>query len=134
MAQSRTRLSRYEKKEAVVPILRGEIYLCSFDPTVGFEIQKTRPALVIQNDVGNQHSPLTIVAAITSKLTLQPFPLEVVLEPRPENGLEVASAVRCDQIRTVDKQRLTKRLGHIDAATMQRIDDALKISLGLVVL
>jgi mRNA interferase MazF len=101
---------------------------------VGFEIQKTRPALVIQNDVGNQHSPLTIVAAITSKLALQPFPLEVVLEPRPENGLEVASAVRCDQIRTVDKQRLTKRLGHIDAATLQRIDDALKISLGLVAL
>ena len=65
---------------------RGDIYLVSFDPTVGAEIQKTRPALVIQNDIGNQYSPITIVAAITSKFDLPPYPTEVVMEPK-DSGL-----------------------------------------------
>src|SRR5450631_3668822 len=97
---------RPEKKEIVFP-RRGEIYLVSFDPTVGHEIQKTRPAVVIQNDVSNQYSPITIVAAISSQFSDPPFPREVILDPT-ESGLVKPSAVILNQIRSVDRQRLGK--------------------------
>ena len=113
-------------------VRRGDIYLVNFDPTIGHEIKKTRPALIIQNDVGNRHSPLTIVAAITSSLSPVPFPVEVVVTPSKANGLAVPSAVRLDQIRTIDGQRLWKRLGTADAAVMHKVDEALRISVGLV--
>ena len=83
--------------QKVIRIRRGEIYLVSFDPTVGHEIKKTRPALVIQNDVGNRYSPLRIVAAITSKVSAVPYPVEVVLESSKANGLDTKSAIRLDQ-------------------------------------
>ncbi len=108
------------------------MYLVEFDPARGHEIRKTRPALVIQNDIGNRHSPLTIVAAITSRLSPIPYPIEVFVEPQKGNGLAVRSAIHLDQIRSVDHERLVKRLGALDAATMRKVDDALKISLGLV--
>ena len=111
---------------------RGDVYLVSFDPTVGHEIKKTRPALVIQNDVGNRHSPLTIVAAITSQVSPVLYPVEVIVKPSPANGLQALSAIRLDQIRTVDKQRLVKRLGVIGHVIMLRVDEAIKISLGLI--
>jgi mRNA interferase MazF len=120
------------QKQEITTLKRGEIYLCSFDPTVGHEIKKTRPALVIQNDLGNHYSPLTIVAAITSTISPVPYPVEVVVEPTPGNGLEVRSSIRLDQIRTIDRQRLVRRLGLLDAATMTRVNLALKVSLGLV--
>ena len=110
---------------------RGEIYLVSFDPTVGSEIQKTRPALVIQNDVGNQYSPITIVVAITSKFDLPPYPTEVIMEPT-ESGLSPTSAVVLNQIRSVEGQRLLKRVGKASPETMRRVDRAIAISLGLV--
>ena len=110
---------------------RGEIYLVSFDPTLGSEIRKTRPALVIQNDIGNQYSPITIVAAITSKFDLPPFPTEVVMEPR-DSGLSLTSAVVLNQIRSVDRQRLIKRIGEASPNAMHRVDRAIAISLGLV--
>jgi mRNA interferase MazF len=110
---------------------RGEIYLVSFDPTVGHEINKTRPALVIQNDVSNQYSPITIMAAISSQFGDPPHPREVVVDPG-RSGLLKASAVVLNQIRSVDRQRLVRRIGRVDAATLRRIDDALLISLGLI--
>ena len=110
---------------------RGEIYLVSFDPTVGAEIQKTRPALVIQNDIGNQYSPITIVAAISSKFDLPPYPTEVVIAPK-DSGLSQISAVVLNQIRSVDCQRLIKRIGKASPEIMERVDRALQISLGLV--
>jgi len=113
---------------------RGEVYLVEFDPARGHEIRKTRPGLVIQNDIGNRHSPLTIVAAITSRLSPTPYPIEVFVEPLKGNGLSLRSAIHLDQIRSVDRERLVKRLGALDAATMRKVDDALKISLGLVVI
>jgi mRNA interferase MazF len=122
----------YPQAPNVINITRGEIHLVSFDPTVGHEIKKTRPALVIQNDVGNRYSPLTIVAAITSKVSAVPYPVEVVVEPTTANGLGVRSAIRLDQIRTVDRQRLIKRLGQVDRGTMTKVDEAVRISLGLV--
>ena len=110
---------------------RGDIYLVNFDPTVGHEIRKTRPALVIQNDIGNRHSPITIVAAITSKFDIPSYPTEVIMESE-ESGLPQTSAVVLNQIRTVDRQRLIKRLGRANSAIMQRVDQAILISLGLV--
>jgi mRNA interferase MazF len=110
---------------------RGEIYLVRFDPTVGHEIQKTRPAVIIQNDVSNQYSPITIVAAISSQFSSPPFPREIILEP-DESGLPKRSAVIANRIRSVDRQRLEKRMGKLTPASMRRVDEALKISLGLV--
>ncbi len=110
---------------------RGDIYLVSFDPTIGHEIKKTRPALVIQNNVSNQYSPITIVAAISSQFSNPPHPREVVIPPG-KSGLAKTSAVVLNQIRSVDRQRLVKRLGVVDAAIMQKVDEALLISLGLI--
>ena len=111
---------------------RGEIYLVEFDPARGHEIQKTRPAIIIQNDLGNRYSPVTIVAAVTSKLSGTPYPVEVVVSPTKGNGLSMRSAIELSQIRSVDRERLVRRLGTLDAATMRKVDEALKISLGLV--
>ena len=110
---------------------RGEIYLVHFDPTVGHEIQKTRPAVIIQNDVSNRYSPITIVAAIGTQFSEPPFPREVVLEPE-ESGLPKRSAVIVNQIRSVDRQRLAKKLGQLSGERLRRVDEAIKISLGLI--
>jgi len=110
---------------------RGEIYLTALDPALGHEIKKTRPALVIQNDVTNRYGMTTIVAAITSRVSVPPYPNEVVVEPET-TGLQVASTIRLDQIRTVDRQRLTRRLGKVDADTIRKVDQGIAISLGLV--
>ncbi len=112
---------------------QGEIYLVVFDPTVGHEIKKTRPALIIQNDVSNQYSPITIVAAVSSHFGDPPHPREVVIPPS-KSGLTLPSAVVLNQIRSIDRQRLIKRLGSIDPLTMRKVDAALRISLGLVAL
>jgi len=88
--------------------------------------------LVIQNDIGNRFSPLTIVAAVTSVISPVSYPIEVVVDPNGGNGLDVRSSIRLDQIRTVDRQRMARRLGVVDLATMAKVDEALKISLGLV--
>ena len=109
---------------------RGEIYLVSFDPTVGAEIRKTRPALVLQNNVANRHSPVTIVAAITSRFEEPLYPTEVLL-PAGEGGLEVDSVVLLNQVRTVDRLRLIQRLGTLKPGTMKRVNQALRISMGL---
>jgi mRNA interferase MazF len=109
---------------------RGEIYLVAFDPTLGHEIKKTRPAVIIQNNVSNQYSPITIVAAISSQFGDPPHPREVVIPTR--SGLSKPSAVILNQIRSVDRKRLIQRLGAVDAGTMRKVDEALTISLGLV--
>ena len=110
---------------------RGEIFLTALDPALGHEIKKTRPALVIQNDITNRYGMTTIVAAITSKVSVPPYPNEVVVQPAT-TGLEVVSTVRLDQIRTVDRRRLLKRLGRADEGIMRSVDEAISISLGLV--
>jgi mRNA interferase MazF len=120
-----------QEKEKIAFPRRGEIYLVHFDPTVGHEIQKTRPAVVIQNDVSNRYSPITIVAAIGSQFSDPPFPREVVIEPG-ESGLPRRSAVVANQIRSVDRKRLAKKLGQLSRQSMRRVDEAILISLGLV--
>jgi mRNA interferase MazF len=87
---------------------------------------------VIQNDLGNRNTSITIVAAITSKPSRTPFSIEVKVEPAKGNGLVLSSAILLTQIRTVDRERLVRRLGRLDASTMTKVDEALKVSLGLV--
>ena len=110
---------------------RGEIYLVAFDPARGHEIQKTRPALIIQNDIGNRYSPITIVAAITSKFTTPPHPTDVIVE-QIQSGLPLRSAVVVNQIKSVDQERLVRRLGRLDDEAMRQVDRALKLSLDLL--
>jgi mRNA interferase MazF len=110
---------------------RGEIYLVNFDPTIGAEIQKTRPALIVQNDIANRHSPITIVAAVTSQFDESLYPTEVLIRS-PEGGLTVDSVVLLNQVRSVDKRRLVRRLGALTPTTMERVTRALQISLGMV--
>ncbi|MEK6678299.1 MAG: type II toxin-antitoxin system PemK/MazF family toxin [Nitrospirota bacterium] len=109
---------------------RGEVYYVNFDPTIGVEIKKTRPALIIQNDVGNMHSQATIVAAITSTVR-EGFPYEAFLKAG-EGGLKKDSIVLLNQIRTIDKKRLGKRLGTISSESIKKVDKAIEISLGLI--
>ena len=110
---------------------RGSVWLVDLDPTRGREIAKTRPALVIQNDIGNRFSDVTIVAAITSQFHLPVHRINVQITP-PEGGLKKDSVVRLDQIRSVDKVQLLKRLGSLKLHSMAKVDAALRISLGLV--
>jgi mRNA interferase MazF len=104
---------------------RGEVWLVSLDPAIGHEMKKARPAVIIQNDLGNKHSPTTIVAPITSQHLAEVYPFEVPFE------LDKPSKVLLNHIRTVDKQRLLKKVGVVDASTMRLVDAAIKVSLGL---
>lgn len=110
---------------------RGEIYLVNFNPALGSEVKKTRPALILQNDVGNEYSPVTIVAAITSQISKGIYPTNVFLK-KSQSGLKEDSLVLLNQVRTIDKQRLIKRLGSLDKETMTRVERALLVSLGLI--
>ena len=119
------------KLSKVITPRRGEVHLVNFDPTIGSEIKKTRPALILQNDVANRWSPITIVAAITSQFEEPLYPTEVAVIP-PDGGLTVESVVLLNQIRSIDKKRLIKRLGILKAETRKRVDHALLLSLGVV--
>ena len=110
---------------------RGEVYLVNFDPTIGAEVKKTRPAVVIQNDIGNRWSPITIVAAMTSRFEEPLYPTEVLVRAS-EGGLAIDSVVLLNQLRSVDKTRLVRRLGALKAQTVREVDRALLLSLGLV--
>ncbi len=110
---------------------RGEIYLTALDPTLGSEIRKTRPALIIQNNTSNRLINTTVVAPITSTVRLPLNPVHVLIVANPSTGLSVPSVALFNQIRVVDHQRLVKRLGSVDASTMLRVEAAIKLSLDL---
>ena len=112
---------------------RGDVYLVNFDPTIGAEVKKTRPAVVIQNDIGNRWSPITIVAAMTSRFEDPLYPTEVLVKAS-EGGLAIDSVVLLNQLRSVDKARLVRRLGALKSQTLREVDRALLLSLGLVTL
>ncbi len=109
---------------------RGEVYFADLNPVRGREQGGRRPVLIVQNDIGNRHSPVTIVAAITSSVAERPYPTEVRLTAG-QGGLPKASAVLLNQIKTIDQDRLERCLGQLDAAAMRQVDEAIKISLGL---
>lgn len=109
---------------------RGEVYLVNFDPTIDSEIRKTRPALVVQNDIANHYSSITIVAAITSQIGERIYPTEVLVEAG-QSDLDKRCAVLLNQIRAIDEQRLVKKLAAFDSVLMEKVNQALEISLGL---
>ena len=110
-------------------VRRGDVVIVRFDPAEGHEMKKTRPAVVVQNDVGNRNSSTTIVAPATG--THRGYPFEVLVEAA-DSPFEKDSSVRLDQIRVVSVgNRIHSVIGRLDAATMAQIDDALKLSLGL---
>lgn len=120
------------KTGIISPLLRGDVYLVNLDPIIGKEIGKARPSVIIQNDIGNKFSPVTIIAPISSvKEITKPLPIMIFLK-KGEGGLSQDSYVDCGQIRTVDKdQRLITKLGTLDKSKMLEVDKALKVSLSL---
>ena len=111
-------------------IRRGDIYCADLSPVVGSEQGGGRPVLIIQNDVGNRHSPTVIAAAITSQINKARLPTHIELGAR-SYGLSKDSVVLLEQIRTIDKRRLKERMGRLDERLMQRVDDAIAVSFGL---
>ena len=109
---------------------RGDIVWVRLDPTFGSEQAGERPALVISPELINQHSPVVLVAAITSRKVDKVYPFEALIEP-PEGGLQVRSKVLLMQLRAVDKQRLTGVLGQISRQTMSSVEKSLQIATGL---
>ena len=107
---------------------RGEIYWVNLDPTVGTEISKTRPALIISNNVGNRYSDRVVVAPISSMGIQKVYPFEVLI-PKGEGGLSRASKVLLDQIRSIDKVRIGNRIGVLPQVCVNEIDDAIRLSL-----
>jgi len=107
---------------------RGEVWLVNWNPARGSEQAGKRPALVIQNDIGNKKASTIIVAAISGSVKI--YPMNVKIDP-PEGGLERPSIVKTGQILTVSKERLEKRFGKISAKKMEEVNRAIKLSLDL---
>ncbi|WP_028510305.1 type II toxin-antitoxin system PemK/MazF family toxin [Ruminococcus sp. NK3A76] len=111
-------------------VQRGEIYYADLSPVVGSEQGGLRPVLIVQNDVGNKHSPTVIAAAITSKHDKARLPTHIEIGGKG-CGLSRDSVVLLEQIRTLDKRRLRERMGKLDSTAMNEINSALTISFGL---
>ena len=111
-------------------VKRGDIYYADLSPVVGSEQGGLRPVLIIQNDVGNRYSPTVIAAAITSKMgkTRLPTHIDIFAD---KAGLSKDSVVLLEQVRTLDKQRLKEKMGHLDERLMGEINNAIAVSFGL---
>lgn len=114
----------------MINIKRGDIYYADLSPVIGSEQGGIRPVLIIQNDVGNKYSPTVIAAAITSKLNKSRLPTHIEVDAR-EYGLAKDSIILLEQIRTLDKQRLKERMGHLNENKMIDVNKALFVSFGL---
>jgi mRNA interferase MazF len=106
-------------------IKRGELFLVNFDPTLGSETKKTRPAVIVSNDINNEHSPIISIAPVTSNITrVYSFEVEI---PAGIGGLKSRSKIMINQTRAVDKGRLTKKLGRLSPEILAAINRALKL-------
>jgi mRNA interferase MazF len=112
-------------------VKRGDVYFADLSPVVGSEQGGVRPVLVIQNDIGNRFSPTVIVAAITAQIQKAKLPTHVEIDAK-RYGFERDSVILLEQIRTIDKQRLTDKITHLDDEMMEKVDEALQVSLGLI--
>src|SRR5437016_1750316 len=108
---------------------RGEVWLVALDPTVGHEITKTRLAVIVTNDLYNQHNWVVLAMPLTSHGTAE---YDQVLVRPPEGGLTETSVTLPDQLRALDRRRLVKRLGRLDQGTMRNVDHSLRIVLDLL--
>lgn len=113
-----------------VSVKRGEIYYADLSPVVGSEQGGIRPVLIVQNDVGNKHSPTVIAAAITSQREKSKLPTHIELNA-DKCGLQKDSIVLLEQIRTIDKKRLREHMGRLDEKQMSLVDNAIAVSFGL---
>ena len=111
-------------------IKRGDIFYADLSPVVGSEQGGIRPVLIVQNDVGNKYSPTVIAAAITSQQFKTKMPTHISVNASV-CGLSKDSVVLLEQIRTLDKKRLREKMGNLPEVDMDRIDDALSVSIGL---
>ncbi len=111
-------------------VKRGDIYYADLSPVVGSEQGGMRPVLIVQNDVGNKHSPTVIAAAITSRMdkTKLPTHIDIIAD---KVGLVRDSVVLLEQIRTIDKRRLGEKMGHLDDEMMSAVNEAISVSFGL---
>ena len=109
---------------------RGDIYYADFRPVIGSEQRGIRPVLIVQNDVGNKHSPTIICAAITSRMNKAKLPTHIELSTE-KYDMDKDSVVLLEQLRTIDKKRLKDKVCHLDAQIMQKVNRALMISLEL---
>jgi len=112
-------------------VKRGDVYFADLSPVVGSEQGGVRPVLVIQNNIGNRFSPTVIVAAITAQIQKAKLPTHVEIDAKTY-GFDRDSVILLEQIRTIDKQRLTDKITHLDDEMMARVNEALQISLGLI--
>jgi mRNA interferase MazF len=112
-------------------VKRGDVYFADLSPVVGSEQGGVRPVLVIQNNIGNRFSPTVIIAAITAQIQKAKLPTHVEIDAK-SYGFDRDSVILLEQIRTIDKQRLTDKITHLDDEMMSRVNEALNISLGLI--
>lgn len=117
------------RKEGV-KMKRGDVYYADLRPVIGSEQGGIRPVLIIQNDVGNKHSPTVICAAITSKLEKAKLPTHITISSNMYD-MEKDSVILLEQLRTIDKKRLKDKVCHLDEDIMNRVNNALEISLSL---
>ena len=113
-----------------VQVRRGDIFYADLSPVVGSEQGGIRPVLIIQNDVGNRHSPTVICAAITSRMNKAKLPTHVEIDAKKYQIVK-NSVILLEQVRTIDKQRLKDLVCHLDKEIMNKVDEALKISFEL---
>lgn len=111
-------------------IIRGEIVVANLEPVECSEQGGIRPVLIIQNDTLNKHAPTTIIAPITSKIYTKEYPTNVIIT-KEDSRLKSDSTILLNQIKTIDKKRIIKKTGSLDNFTMNKVDKAIKISLGI---
>ena len=109
---------------------RGDVYYADLSPVIGSEQGGIRPVLIIQNDIGNKHSPTIIVAAITSKMNKAKLPTHIEL-PSSEYAMDKDSVILLEQLRTIDKRRLKDKVCHLDREIMDKVNEGLLVSLEL---
>ena len=109
---------------------RGEVFYADLSPVVGSEQGGVRPVLIVQNEIGNRHSPTVIAAAITSRLDKARLPTHINIRAA-DTGLAKDSVVLLEQIRVLDKSRLGEYIGHLEAGRMKDVEYAMAVSLGL---
>jgi len=111
-------------------VKRGDIFLITLEPVKGSEQGSTRPCLIIQNNISNKYSPTTIVAPTTTKIFTKEYPTNVEIKAK-ESGLDFNSTILLNQIRTVDKSRIVRKLGELDTLLMKKVNLAIKAALDL---
>jgi len=114
----------------MVEVKRGDLVMVNLEPTKGSEQGGVRPCIILQNNIYNKYSPTTIVSPITSKLYQKEFPTNVFLRKR-DSKLKKDSTILLNQIRTIDKKRIIKKMSGLNKEIMEKVDLAIKVSLDL---